>query len=104
MRIAGLLNLTPTDANAFFILGLALFKNGQLEEAIDAYRKAAELDTKNARVYFNLGNALNPLSAGHAHDISPDLGTSFTNGEKHLRAHQGPHSAGRTANISSHPS
>jgi tetratricopeptide (TPR) repeat protein len=39
-------------------LGNALSDKGQLEEAIEAYRKAIQLDPNFAMAYSNLGNAL----------------------------------------------
>jgi superkiller protein 3 len=45
---------TPSHYN----LGVALKAKGQLEEAIEAYRKAIQLDPNYANAYSNLGSAL----------------------------------------------
>lgn len=51
----------------FFLIGASLedarkaneaYKNGNYEEAIALYKKAIQADSQNAKLYFNLGNAL----------------------------------------------
>jgi lipoprotein NlpI/Leu/Phe-tRNA-protein transferase len=43
----------------FFFEGMALYRAGQLDEAIAAYTKAIELNPKNAMVFSNRGNVYN---------------------------------------------
>ena len=39
-------------------LGIALYEQGRLEDALSAYKKALKLDPKNANFHTNIGNAL----------------------------------------------
>lgn len=39
-------------------LGIALYEQGRLEDALSAYQKALKLDPKNANFHINIGNAL----------------------------------------------
>jgi tetratricopeptide (TPR) repeat protein len=41
----------------FLYLGVALYKAGRYDSAVQAYQKSAELDPKNAQVQYNLGLA-----------------------------------------------
>ena len=45
------------SALGFLYLGVALYKAGRYDSAVQAYQKAAELDPKNAQVQYNLGLA-----------------------------------------------
>ena len=53
--------LNPQARNAHRHLGNALYKQGRYEEALDAYRVAAEQRPNYAKVHSNLGMALNKL-------------------------------------------
>ena len=53
-QAALLIKQTPQN---YFNLGLALYKNGQTERAIDQYRSAIILDPLYAAAYLNLANA-----------------------------------------------
>ncbi|MDE2807951.1 MAG: tetratricopeptide repeat protein, partial [Gemmatimonadota bacterium] len=64
--------LNPQARNAHRNLGDALYKQGQYEEALDAYRIAAAQRPNYAKVHSNLGMVLNKL--GH-----------FAEAETHLR-------------------
>ncbi|MBD2605095.1 tetratricopeptide repeat protein [Scytonema hofmannii FACHB-248] len=48
----------PNNANAYYNLGLALYYQNKLDQAIAAYRKAIQLNPNNAAAYNNLGIAL----------------------------------------------
>jgi serine/threonine-protein kinase len=50
--------LRPNSPGTHYNLGLALHEQGQLDEAIAAYRQAVELDPKYAAAHNNLGVAL----------------------------------------------
>jgi Flp pilus assembly protein TadD len=49
---------SPGMANTYTNLGIALKAKGQLEEAIEACRKAIQLNPNHASYYTNLGIAL----------------------------------------------
>lgn len=53
--------LRPQSPGAHLSLGAALMDNGQLEEAIDAFRKAVQLNPDYAEAYANLGLVLTNL-------------------------------------------
>ena len=53
--------LNPQARNAHRHLGNALFKQARYEEALDAYRVAAEQRPNHAKVHSNLGGVLNKL-------------------------------------------
>lgn len=48
----------PSSVDAWFNLGKALTDAGAYADAVEAYRRAAELDPADASVYYNLGNTL----------------------------------------------
>lgn len=48
----------PSNVEAHTFLGLVLYDQGKLDEAIENYRTAIKLDPKSAAAYSNLGNAL----------------------------------------------
>ena len=49
------IELDPDDAVAHVNLGLALGKQGKLDEAIESFRRAIELDSNDADAHYNLG-------------------------------------------------
>lgn len=49
------IGVTPNDPDLWYLLGGAYFGTGQLDNAINAYKKSIDLNPKFARVYFNLG-------------------------------------------------
>ncbi len=51
----------PKSAQARNLLGLALYKSGDAEGAVEQYRRAIEQDPKYAEAYFNLGTAYERL-------------------------------------------
>jgi tetratricopeptide (TPR) repeat protein len=52
------IELDPKDPKAYFALGVALSRKGQLDEAVASYRKAIALDPQFAAAYSNLGHVL----------------------------------------------
>lgn len=46
----------PQDTGALNVLGLALYKSGDLPAAAATFQKALEIDPKHPEVHFNLGN------------------------------------------------
>lgn len=56
------LGLDPAEAKANFNLGLALTRNGRLDEAIPYFQKALALDPRRAQTHYNLGGALYMLA------------------------------------------
>ena len=56
--VAGLIEFTknaPDDADGFYLLGTAYYLNGQIPNAITAYKKCLSLHPQFARVIYNLG-------------------------------------------------
>lgn len=47
----------PENAAARNLMGLALYKSGDVEGSVEQYRRALETDPKYAEAHFNLGNA-----------------------------------------------
>ncbi len=54
-----LLEIAPEYENIWFGLGIALFKQGRLEEAVTAYKKQLLLEPAHQRAWKNLGFTLN---------------------------------------------
>jgi tetratricopeptide (TPR) repeat protein len=52
------LRLNPNYAKAHYNLGLALYDQGKLEEAIACYRQGLRLNPNDADTHYNLGIAL----------------------------------------------
>jgi superkiller protein 3 len=52
------IKLNPLSARAYNQLGLALYCNGEVDEAIENYKKAIEIKPDYAVTYNNLGYAL----------------------------------------------
>jgi len=50
--------MDPTNALAYYNLGVAFSMLGKNNEAVDSYKKAIEMDPTNALAYNNLGVAL----------------------------------------------
>jgi len=50
--------VTGKNAIAYLNVGIALAKNGQIDEAIINYQEALEIDPNNATAHYNLGTAL----------------------------------------------
>ena len=48
----------PTDPTAHFEYGILMYEEGKLDEAIDRFRKALELDPQRGMALYYLGNAL----------------------------------------------
>jgi serine/threonine-protein kinase len=48
-------DLRPSDAEAFLLIGHIARRQGRWPEAIDSYRKSAELDPRFPRAWYNLG-------------------------------------------------
>jgi tetratricopeptide (TPR) repeat protein len=46
------------DDQSLLIKGNELYKNKQYEEAANQYKKAADINEKNPKAQYNLGNAL----------------------------------------------
>src|SRR5262249_38530501 len=61
----------PKYPDAFGNLGVALYSQGKLDEAIAAYRKAIELDPKDAATRSKLASALNNLAWALAMHAEP---------------------------------
>ena len=57
-----ILGKNPKSAPARNLLGLALYKNGDTEGAVEQYRRALEEDPKYAEAHFNLANAYERLA------------------------------------------
>ena len=55
------ITLNPQARNAHRQLGLVLYKQGRYDEALDAYRVAAEQRPNYAKIHVNLGMVLNEL-------------------------------------------
>ena len=49
------INLNPTDAQAYYILGHSLQEKGEIDEAITHYQKSLRLNPNIADAYYNLG-------------------------------------------------
>jgi len=52
---------TPTNPNAWHLLGVALFRSGLYQDAIQFFNKAVELDPNFAEAHYNLGVTLQSL-------------------------------------------
>jgi serine/threonine-protein kinase len=77
--------LRPESPGAHFNLGLALARKGQLDEAIDCYKKAIELDPKYAYPHYDLGNAL--MAKGQLDDAITSFQKAITVDPKNVTAH-----------------
>jgi tetratricopeptide (TPR) repeat protein len=53
-----LTTLTPKDAQAYFLLGTALHRDGPVSEKVAAYRQALKLNPRYSQARVNLGEAL----------------------------------------------
>jgi tetratricopeptide (TPR) repeat protein len=51
----------PQESYAFNMMGILFRRQGKVELSIEQYKKAIELDPKNAAIFFNLGRALHDL-------------------------------------------
>ncbi len=87
------IQITPTDADAHFNLGVLLQEDGRLKAAADSYRRAIALRPNDAEAHNNLGKALHDLGyrqAGReeftkAVDIDQRYATAHLNLGKVLR-------------------
>lgn len=91
-------------------LGIALQREGQIDEAITQYREALKLNAHDAEVYYNLGSALlqkgetdeaisdfqlalsispSPAEAGSHADLAPTEGAPDKKNEMYARFHDG---------------
>ena len=52
------LSHTPTNAYAYYNLGVVIHEKRQLDEAITYYKKAIQIDPNLTDAYYNLGIAL----------------------------------------------
>jgi Flp pilus assembly protein TadD len=68
--------LSPDDAHAEVLLGLALERSGRSAEAIEAYQTAAKLDAKKPEIQNSLGRAL--LGAGRASEAEAAFRQALT--------------------------
>ena len=50
--------IKPSNANAYYNMGIALQNQSKLEEAIEAYQKALAIKPDYAEAYYNMGTAL----------------------------------------------
>ena len=55
------IGVDPTNALAFFVLGYIEEEQGNLEDALVAYEKSAQLDEEKAEVYYNIGNVYSKM-------------------------------------------
>jgi predicted O-linked N-acetylglucosamine transferase (SPINDLY family) len=74
----------PRSHLAWSILGVSLAQLGRLDEAIDAFSRALDLQPADADMLCNLGAAM--LDAGRVADAEEVLGTALTLKPDHLRA------------------
>jgi tetratricopeptide (TPR) repeat protein len=77
-----ILGKNPKSAPAHNLIGLALYKQGDPEGAVQQYREALKLDPKYAEAHFNLGNAYQRLAdaehdAGEAQQHLQDAEAEF---------------------------
>jgi len=47
--------MKPYDSKAYMNLGLALYADGMIQQAIKAYLRAVRIDPANYLAYYNLG-------------------------------------------------
>ena len=57
-----LIQKTPTNPNAWHLLGVVLFHSGLYQDAIQFFNKAVELDPNFAKAHYNLGVTFQALS------------------------------------------
>jgi Tfp pilus assembly protein PilF len=67
----GALELNPFVARAQNSLGVIAAREGRVEEALERWRRAAQLDPRDSQVLFNLGTTL--LRLGRAQEARPWL-------------------------------
>jgi serine/threonine protein kinase/tetratricopeptide (TPR) repeat protein len=79
--------LRPDSPGAYLNLGVALGKQGKVDDAIAAYRRALELAPRSALAYYNLGNALS--RQGKLHDAIAAFRQALVLDPKYAAAHGG---------------
>ena len=93
MRSSTRQNFCPLENSARNNLGIALKDQGKIDEAIEAYRKAMELDPKDAKPHGNLGALLCDVLGDYegaaacfrkAIELNPKLVTAYSNLSKAL--------------------
>jgi len=75
----------PKNAPARNLIGLALYKAGDIEGAVNQYRQALEIDDGYPEAHFNLGNAYNMLGRQDEAEAEFKLATSHQS--KFVQAH-----------------
>lgn len=53
-----MVGIEPDDTFAYFNLGLGYHQQGKLDQAIEAYKRAIDLDPDDAAAYNNLDEAI----------------------------------------------
>jgi len=53
--IKQIIDTNPTQPKYYYYLGVALTDSNQLDQAVEAYRRAITLDPNYAEAYYNLG-------------------------------------------------
>jgi tetratricopeptide (TPR) repeat protein len=75
----------PKNAPARNIMGIALYKTGDVEGAVEQYGRALEVDPKFAEAHFNLGNAYQRL--GRVQDAEASFASAIRYQKKFVLAH-----------------